>query len=67
MSTAFGKTAAARQKKIRKRYRIMHITDLFPERDLWQTLQASSKHIYLYGTGNGADKIIAVCRSEERV
>ena len=39
----------------------MHITDLFPERDLWQTLQASSKHIYLYGTGNGADKIVAVC------
>ena len=39
----------------------MDITSLFPSRDVWQQLQQTDKHIYLYGTGNGADKIIAVC------
>ncbi len=39
----------------------MHITDYFPQKDLWQTLSATDKHIYLYGTGNGADKIVDVC------
>ena len=41
----------------------MDILSLLPEKDVWQTLQKSRKHIYLYGTGNGADKIIAVCES----
>ena len=29
--------------------------------DLWQTLAATDKHIVMYGMGNGADKILAVC------
>ncbi|MBO5897631.1 MAG: FkbM family methyltransferase [Clostridia bacterium] len=29
--------------------------------DLWQTLTATDKHIVMYGMGNGADKILAVC------
>lgn len=29
--------------------------------DLWQTLAATNKHIVMYGMGNGADKILAVC------
>ncbi len=29
--------------------------------DLWQHLAATDKHIVLYGMGNGADKILAVC------
>ncbi len=39
----------------------MDITSVFPKRDLWQVLQQTTKHIYLYGTGNGADKILAYC------
>lgn len=30
--------------------------------DLWQTLAATDKHIVMYGMGNGADKILAVCQ-----
>ena len=29
--------------------------------DMWQTLAATDKHIVMYGMGNGADKILAVC------
>ena len=29
-------------------------------RDMWQTLQESTKPIVMYGMGNGADKILAV-------
>lgn len=29
--------------------------------DLWQTLAATDKHVVMYGMGNGADKILAVC------
>ncbi len=29
--------------------------------DLWEYLSRSSKHILLYGMGNGADKILSVC------
>lgn len=31
------------------------------ERDLWEHLAASSKTVVMYGMGNGADKILAVC------
>lgn len=31
------------------------------ERDLWSYLVSSSKKILMYGMGNGADKILAVC------
>lgn len=31
------------------------------ERDLWTRLAESKKRIFLYGMGNGADKILAVC------
>ncbi len=37
------------------------ITSVFPQEDLWQRLQRTDKCIYLYGTGDGADKICAVC------
>ena len=30
-------------------------------RDLWQILQAETRDILLYGMGNGADKLLAVC------
>ena len=29
--------------------------------DVWQTLAATDKHVVMYGMGNGADKILAVC------
>ena len=29
--------------------------------DLWQTLKATDKTVVMYGMGNGADKILAVC------
>ena len=35
---------------------------LFSLQDLWQTLQAERRPIFLYGMGNGADKILAVTR-----
>lgn len=33
----------------------------FPKLDLWQYLASSDKKIVMYGMGNGADKILAVC------
>jgi hypothetical protein len=33
-------------------------------RDLWQTLAAESRDILLYGMGNGADKLLAVCEQK---
>lgn len=38
----------------------MNDTLLF-SRDLWQVLQAQTRDILLYGMGNGADKLLAVC------
>lgn len=35
-----------------------------PEMDLWQTLAATQKPIVMYGMGNGADKILAVCQNK---
>ena len=32
-----------------------------PTSDLWKYLSGSSKKIVMYGMGNGADKILAVC------
>ncbi len=32
-----------------------------PDTDLWKNLQKSHKKIVMYGMGNGADKILAVC------
>ena len=32
--------------------------------DLWQTLRASDRPILLYGMGDGADKVLAVCESK---
>ena len=29
--------------------------------DLWQTLAETNKTVVMYGMGNGADKILAVC------
>lgn len=34
------------------------------KRDLWETLAATEKKILLYGMGNGADKILEVCREK---
>ena len=34
------------------------------KRDLWETLAASKKTVVLYGMGNGADKILDVCRAK---
>ena len=33
-----------------------------PSYDLWEYLQQSKKSIVMYGMGNGADKILAVCQ-----
>ena len=33
-------------------------------RDLWQNLQAETRDILLYGMGNGADKLLAVCENK---
>ena len=41
----------------------MNDTLLF-SRDLWQVLQAESRDILLYGMGNGADKLLAVCEQK---
>ena len=35
-----------------------------PTQDLWGMLRETKKHIVMYGMGNGADKILAIC--EER-
>ena len=32
------------------------------DRDLWQYLSATDKPIVMYGMGNGADKILTVCK-----
>ena len=34
-----------------------------PDKDLWTYLQQTEKNIVMYGMGNGADKILAVCDS----
>lgn len=34
------------------------------EKDLWQHLRETTKPILLYGMGNGADKILAVCQNK---
>lgn len=34
------------------------------KKDLWEYLQGTSKKIVLYGMGNGADKILAVCHQK---
>ncbi len=39
----------------------MNFTHFSPTRDLWQYLSATDKSIVMYGMGNGADKILAVC------
>ena len=31
------------------------------DRDLWEYLAATDKTVVMYGMGNGADKILAVC------
>ena len=38
---------------------------LRPDRLLWERLRATDKTVVLWGTGNGADKILAVCRAQE--
>ena len=35
------------------------------KQDLWEYLQGTQKKIVLYGMGNGADKILAVCREKK--
>lgn len=37
------------------------LSDLFFEKCIWEKLREESRPIFLYGTGNGADKIIDVC------
>ena len=39
----------------------MNFTPFAPEQDLWQYLQRTDKTVVMYGMGNGADKILAVC------
>ena len=34
---------------------------MLPEKDLWTHLKTTDKKIVMYGMGNGADKILAVC------
>ena len=41
----------------------MNFTHFSPEYDLWQYLSVSDKKIVMYGMGNGADKILAICES----
>lgn len=38
-----------------------NIAKIQPYQDLWHYLQNTSKHIVMYGMGNGADKILSVC------
>lgn len=35
-----------------------------PDRLLWERLRRTDRTVVLYGTGNGADKILAVCREK---
>lgn len=39
----------------------MNFLKRIPETDLWSYLAASKKTVVMYGMGNGADKILAVC------
>ena len=39
----------------------MNFLENIPERDLWSYLANSEKSVVMYGMGNGADKILAVC------
>lgn len=39
----------------------MNFTSIPPKTDLWQYLSGTDKKIVMYGMGNGADKILAVC------
>ena len=39
------------------------LRDLLNEKCIWEKLQDESRPIFLYGTGNGADKILDVCES----
>lgn len=39
----------------------MNFSKKLPSLDLWQYLAATDKKIVMYGMGNGADKILAVC------
>ena len=39
----------------------MNFTSIPPKIDLWQYLSETDKKIVMYGMGNGADKILAVC------
>lgn len=41
----------------------MRIRDIEIREDLWETLAHAQKPILLYGMGNGADKILAVCHA----
>ncbi len=41
----------------------MRIRDIEIREDLWETLAHADKPILLYGMGNGADKILAVCEA----
>lgn len=39
----------------------MNFNGVPPKKDLWQYLSETDKKIVMYGMGNGADKILAVC------
>lgn len=39
------------------------LRDLLSEKCIWEKLRDERRHIFLYGTGNGADKILNVCES----
>ena len=41
----------------------MNLTSHLPKSDLWQYLSGTDKKIVMYGMGNGADKILAVCQN----
>ena len=40
------------------------MTDIKIKKDLWQYLSETEKPIVMYGMGNGADKILAVCEAK---
>lgn len=40
----------------------MNLKDFSPENYIWDLLRKSDKKTVMYGMGNGADKILAVCR-----
>ena len=39
----------------------MNFSDNLVQSDLWTYLASTSKTVVMYGMGNGADKILAVC------